>query len=294
LEAAAGAAAAGVSLADVAGLLGLGRVRAPGDSHGGGDALVSHLVLLEIDRGGGGAGGGGSGGSSRGGGNVEASGGGGGAGCGAASQALRARVVGQVNVTTRGVYATQSIFGLQTRRTPSVVQSRSGGAGSENGVGRSGSGSNSSSGAGIEAGSGSVAGGSSSGGSGEEESGECVVCLTDRRDTVLLPCRHLCVCQACFLHLDKCPVCRAPFDTHVVFEHSSSGDEKDDGGGDDKEEKDEEEEGERGPRSPGASAVLTTAANPFHADSQAPYSQARPAAALSAAHQENRVHEALL
>ena len=38
----------------------------------------------------------------------------------------------------------------------------------------------------------------------------CVICLTATKATLLLPCRHLCVCRACSQHrsLDKCPVCR--------------------------------------------------------------------------------------
>ena len=43
---------------------------------------------------------------------------------------------------------------------------------------------------------------------------ECVVCLTDAKDTSLMPCRHLCVCQQCGKDLVerkmKCPVCREP------------------------------------------------------------------------------------
>ncbi|AKN81071.1 Inhibitor of apoptosis 1 [Lonomia obliqua multiple nucleopolyhedrovirus] len=38
---------------------------------------------------------------------------------------------------------------------------------------------------------------------------ECTVCLEHQRDTVLLPCRHFCVCSQCYFSLDqKCPTCR--------------------------------------------------------------------------------------
>lgn len=56
------------------------------------------------------------------------------------------------------------------------------------------------------------------GGTGGGESSECTVCLTEPKDTVLLPCRHLCVCHTCFTHIDKCPVCRSLFERHVVFD----------------------------------------------------------------------------
>jgi len=42
---------------------------------------------------------------------------------------------------------------------------------------------------------------------------ECVVCLITERDTIVLPCRHLCVCAGCAEDtrsktMDKCPICR--------------------------------------------------------------------------------------
>jgi hypothetical protein len=41
---------------------------------------------------------------------------------------------------------------------------------------------------------------------------ECVICLTDRRTTIVMPCRHLCLCTTCAEDLrvmsNKCPVCR--------------------------------------------------------------------------------------
>jgi len=49
------------------------------------------------------------------------------------------------------------------------------------------------------------------------ESELCVVCLTEERDTILLPCRHLCVCASCFDHLERCPVCRTGFTSFLRF-----------------------------------------------------------------------------
>uniref|UniRef100_A0A671LNR1 E3 ubiquitin-protein ligase n=1 Tax=Sinocyclocheilus anshuiensis TaxID=1608454 RepID=A0A671LNR1_9TELE len=48
-----------------------------------------------------------------------------------------------------------------------------------------------------------------------DNSSECVVCLSDLRDTIILPCRHLCLCNACADTLryqaNNCPICRLPF-----------------------------------------------------------------------------------
>lgn len=52
---------------------------------------------------------------------------------------------------------------------------------------------------------------------------DCVVCLSEPRTVALLPCRHLCACEACFGHLDKCPVCRADFTGHLVFHDGDDG-----------------------------------------------------------------------
>ncbi|XP_059311886.1 probable E3 ubiquitin-protein ligase LUL4 [Lycium ferocissimum] len=45
---------------------------------------------------------------------------------------------------------------------------------------------------------------------------ECVICMTERKDTAVLPCRHLCMCNGCAntlrLQSNRCPICRQPFE----------------------------------------------------------------------------------
>ncbi|XP_064601984.1 E3 ubiquitin-protein ligase MGRN1-like isoform X2 [Liolophura sinensis] len=49
----------------------------------------------------------------------------------------------------------------------------------------------------------------------EDTGSECVICMSDTRDTLILPCRHLCLCNGCAESLryqsSCCPFCRAPF-----------------------------------------------------------------------------------
>merc|ERR1712107_82481 len=45
---------------------------------------------------------------------------------------------------------------------------------------------------------------------------ECIVCQSEPRDTMVLPCRHMCLCASCSeymrtrvqYHSYKCPICR--------------------------------------------------------------------------------------
>lgn len=51
----------------------------------------------------------------------------------------------------------------------------------------------------------------------ENDSGkECVICLSEPRDTTVLPCRHMCMCSSCAKVLrfqsNRCPICRQPVD----------------------------------------------------------------------------------
>ena len=43
----------------------------------------------------------------------------------------------------------------------------------------------------------------------DKEEGECVVCFAEDKNTVLLPCRHVCVGIDCLRKMEKCPLCRA-------------------------------------------------------------------------------------
>jgi hypothetical protein len=60
----------------------------------------------------------------------------------------------------------------------------------------------------------------------EDAQQPCVVCLTDPRNTVVLPCQHLCCCEECAAQLqigakmrgDKCPICRHDIDGVRVFD----------------------------------------------------------------------------
>ncbi|XP_045802148.1 probable E3 ubiquitin-protein ligase LUL4 [Trifolium pratense] len=45
---------------------------------------------------------------------------------------------------------------------------------------------------------------------------ECVICMTEPKDTAVLPCRHMCLCSECAkalrLQSNKCPICRQPIE----------------------------------------------------------------------------------
>jgi hypothetical protein len=32
----------------------------------------------------------------------------------------------------------------------------------------------------------------------------------------------MCVCKGCFIHIDKCPVCRSPFNTYVLVQDTAT------------------------------------------------------------------------
>jgi len=60
---------------------------------------------------------------------------------------------------------------------------------------------------------------------------ECVICLSEPRNSVVLPCRHLCLCNQCAEELryqsNKCPICRGPVRSLLKIEVSIKGNSKD-------------------------------------------------------------------
>lgn len=56
---------------------------------------------------------------------------------------------------------------------------------------------------------------------------ECVVCLSDVRDTTVLPCRHMCMCSGCARMLrhqsNRCPICRTPVESLLEIKVAPKG-----------------------------------------------------------------------
>ncbi|KAK6913880.1 hypothetical protein RJ641_021201 [Dillenia turbinata] len=55
---------------------------------------------------------------------------------------------------------------------------------------------------------------------------ECVICMTEPKDTAVLPCRHMCMCSECAKELriqsNKCPICRQPIEELIEIKINSS------------------------------------------------------------------------
>ncbi|XP_020592358.1 probable E3 ubiquitin-protein ligase LUL2 [Phalaenopsis equestris] len=62
---------------------------------------------------------------------------------------------------------------------------------------------------------------------GNDPGKECVVCLSELRDTAVLPCRHMCLCRECAEVLryrtNRCPVCRQPVDRLLEMKVNNGG-----------------------------------------------------------------------
>ncbi|KAL4590229.1 hypothetical protein LXL04_003155 [Taraxacum kok-saghyz] len=55
---------------------------------------------------------------------------------------------------------------------------------------------------------------------------ECVICMTEPKDTAVLPCRHMCLCSECAkalrLQSNKCPICRQPIEELMEIKISTA------------------------------------------------------------------------
>jgi len=55
---------------------------------------------------------------------------------------------------------------------------------------------------------------------------DCIICLSEPRDTAVLPCRHMCFCSYCAgivrLQCDRCPVCRQKVASLLQFKREAS------------------------------------------------------------------------
>ena len=74
----------------------------------------------------------------------------------------------------------------------------------------------------------SGANGANGAGADGESQRECVICFTVVKDTVVLPCRHLCLCQACSqivrMQNNTCPICRTRIESfmHIKFKEDEN------------------------------------------------------------------------
>ncbi|XP_052173427.1 probable E3 ubiquitin-protein ligase LOG2 [Diospyros lotus] len=63
---------------------------------------------------------------------------------------------------------------------------------------------------------------------GNDPGKECVICLSEPRDTAVLPCRHMCMCSGCAKVLKfqttRCPICRQPVERLLEIKVSNGPD----------------------------------------------------------------------
>ncbi|KAK9725432.1 hypothetical protein RND81_05G142800 [Saponaria officinalis] len=67
---------------------------------------------------------------------------------------------------------------------------------------------------------------SSEGFSDDDPGKECVICMTEPKNTAVIPCRHLCMCSDCAkelrLQTNKCPICRQPITELIEIKINTS------------------------------------------------------------------------
>ncbi|CAG9323349.1 unnamed protein product [Blepharisma stoltei] len=65
----------------------------------------------------------------------------------------------------------------------------------------------------------------------DEDSRECIICMAETKNTAVMPCAHVCLCEACALLIQKeakpkCPICRGKIKGYMKIEAAA---EKNDG-----------------------------------------------------------------
>ncbi|KAL3531929.1 hypothetical protein ACH5RR_005450 [Cinchona calisaya] len=64
---------------------------------------------------------------------------------------------------------------------------------------------------------------------GNDPGKECVICLSEPRNTTILPCRHMCMCSGCAKGLrfqtNRCPICRQPVERLMEIKVGNGGEE---------------------------------------------------------------------
>jgi len=62
-------------------------------------------------------------------------------------------------------------------------------------------------------------------GKASQEGKECTICMTNKVDTIVLPCKHMCLCVGCAKDLQdrkdsKCPMCRTTVENYLILKRS--------------------------------------------------------------------------
>ena len=43
----------------------------------------------------------------------------------------------------------------------------------------------------------------------------CIVCMENDKDSLILPCKHLMLCQVCIERVEDCPYCKTKIDSRI-------------------------------------------------------------------------------
>jgi len=50
----------------------------------------------------------------------------------------------------------------------------------------------------------------------EDDANNCVICLSCKKNVLLLPCKHLCICTSCSPKATDCPLCRTKIENRTT------------------------------------------------------------------------------